>query len=233
MSDDFFGGMNILLFGDLMQLPPVSKSAGGAYCFNQPQNLESEVNLWAIFSFCELPQNMRQADDTSFVDILNSLRVGQLTMQQLEVLDRRRVPLVGQFADGECVRIFPTAQQVNDYNNMMTNKLAQSCLMYDIVAVDVSLEAKRYGETPKAEFISTDPNKTGGFPKALKIAVGSRVMLRKNINVGHGLVNGAMGVIKKIEWPALRRDQLEPGELPQAVFIEFDDKSKYILWVWG
>lgn len=50
-------------------------------------------------------------------------------------------------------------------------------------------------------------------------------MLRKNINVGHGLVNGAMGVIRKIKWPALRRDQLEPGELPQAVFVEFDDKT--------
>ena len=50
-------------------------------------------------------------------------------------------------------------------------------------------------------------------------------MLRKNINVNHGLVNGAIGIIRKIEWPALRRDQLQPGELPQSVFVEFDDRS--------
>ena len=30
---------------------------------------------------------------------------------------------------------------------------------------------------------------------------------------------------RKIEWPALRRDQLQSGELPQAVFVEFDDRS--------
>uniref|UniRef100_A0A2H1V3D6 SFRICE_031991 n=1 Tax=Spodoptera frugiperda TaxID=7108 RepID=A0A2H1V3D6_SPOFR len=50
-------------------------------------------------------------------------------------------------------------------------------------------------------------------------------MLRRNINVDHGLVNGAMGVIRKIDWPALRREQLEPGELPQAIFVEFDDAT--------
>lgn len=61
----------------------------------------------------------------------------------------------------------------------------------------------------------------------IKIGIGSRVMLRKNINVSHGLVNGAMGVVRKLEWPALRRDQLDSGELPQAVFIEFDDRTIY------
>ncbi|GBP69308.1 ATP-dependent DNA helicase PIF1 [Eumeta japonica] len=34
-----------------------------------------------------------------------------------------------------------------------------------------------------------------------------------------------MGVIRNIEWPALRRDQLKMGGLPQAVFLEFDDSS--------
>ncbi|XP_063530679.1 ATP-dependent DNA helicase PIF1-like [Cydia strobilella] len=98
-NDNFFGGVNILLFGDLMQLPPVSKSAGGAYCFKQPQMLESEV----------------------------------------------------------------------------------------------------------------------------------QVMLRKNLNVGHGLVNGATGVVKKIELPALRCDQLEPGELPQAVFLQGTTLDKAVV----
>lgn len=59
----------------------------------------------------------------------------------------------------------------------------------------------------------------------LTLEIGFRVMLRRNLNVNNCLVNGAMGVIRRLEWPALRRDQLEVGELPQSVFIEFDDKT--------
>lgn len=32
-----------------------------------------------------------------------------------------------------------------------------------------------------------------------------------------------MGVIKDIDWPALRRDQLEPGQMPAAANVQFDD----------
>lgn len=224
-NEALFGGINILLFGDLMQLPPVSKIAGGSYCFRQPQNLSGEINLWHLFSFCELPQNMRQAGDTTFVDILNSLRVGELTMQQLSVLDGRRIPLTGPFDDGEAVRIYPTIKQVEAYNTTITAELKKHTKVYTINAVDISLEAKTYGQHPRNEYIPNDPNKTGGIPNMLEIGIGSRVMLRRNMNINHGLVNGAMGVIRKIEWPALRREQLEIGELPQAIYLEFDDSS--------
>ncbi|KAF9406992.1 hypothetical protein HW555_012830, partial [Spodoptera exigua] len=205
-----FGGINVILFGDLMQLPPVSRITGGSYCFRQPSNLTGETNLWQLFSFCELPQNMRQAGDNTFVDILNNIRVGELTMDQLEILDSRRIPLEAPFADGEAVRIFPTTKQVDAYNSAMTKKLGKSLKLYQINAVDISLEAKTYGQCPRKQYISDDPNKTGGILGTLTIGIGSRVMLRRNINVNHGLVNGAMGIIRRIEWPSLRREQLEP-----------------------
>ncbi|KAJ8889204.1 hypothetical protein PR048_008702 [Dryococelus australis] len=45
------------------------------------------------------------------------------------------------------------------------------------------------------------------------------------MNANHVIFNGATGGIRKIEWPALLRAQLEVGELPQAVFLGFDDSS--------
>jgi hypothetical protein len=51
---------------------------------------------------------MRQAGDSTFIDLLNNLRVGALTMQQLEVIDSRRLPLTGEFDDGRAIRIYPT-----------------------------------------------------------------------------------------------------------------------------
>lgn len=41
-------------------------------------------------------------------------------------------------------------------------------------------------------------------------------------NVHDGLVNGVMGVIRRFGWTALRKDQLESGELP---LMMFDDAS--------
>lgn len=64
---------------------------------------------------------MRQRGDTEFIDLLNSLRVGELTTAQLELLcERRHVPLNGEFADGAAVRIFPTVKQVDDYNDKIS-----------------------------------------------------------------------------------------------------------------
>ncbi|CAH2107698.1 unnamed protein product [Euphydryas editha] len=41
-NDKLFGGVNILVFGDIFQLPPVK----GHWCFVQPPWFSAEVNLW-------------------------------------------------------------------------------------------------------------------------------------------------------------------------------------------
>ncbi|KMQ84311.1 atp-dependent dna helicase pif1-like protein [Lasius niger] len=50
-------------------------------------------------------------------------------------------------------------------------------------------------------------------------------MLRSNLKVSEGLVNESMGIIRGFQWPALRKDQLEDGELPKKIFVQFDDPT--------
>jgi ATP-dependent exoDNAse (exonuclease V) alpha subunit len=50
----------------------------------------------------------------------------------------------------------------------------------------------------------------------------SRVMLRHNIDVQKGLVNGATGRVVKFEWSIFRRDQHKVGDLPTKVYVKFD-----------
>ena len=46
--------------------------------------------------------------------------------------------------------------------------------------------------------INSDSNMTAGLEAKLRLAVGARVMLRRNIDTSAGLVNGAIGTIRAI-----------------------------------
>ncbi|GIY04086.1 ATP-dependent DNA helicase [Caerostris darwini] len=74
-----FGGIHVLRFGDLMQLPPVR----GHQVFQQPEHMKPATDLWRQF---RLVENRRQQGVTTFIDVLNALRVGKLTSAPFEIL---------------------------------------------------------------------------------------------------------------------------------------------------
>ena len=57
----------------------------------------------------------------------------------------------------------------------------------------------------------------------LKLAVGSKFMLRRNIFCEDGLVNGARGIVVAFRWHYGGTSQAADGELPEAVLVKFDD----------
>ena len=53
--------------------------------------------------------------------------------------------------------------------------------------------------TQAMEKLNNDCNLTAGLEAVLKVAVGARVMLRRNTDTGSGLVNGALGTVISID----------------------------------
>ncbi|GBP44074.1 hypothetical protein EVAR_85228_1 [Eumeta japonica] len=104
----------------------------------------------------------------------------------------------GEFADEAAVRIFPTVRQIGDYNEKISKENAKLHRTYQINAVDEAREVATYGRTPPENVSPKDVNSYGGFLPSIKIDVESQVMLRRNIAVSEELVNGAMGIIKKL-----------------------------------
>jgi ATP-dependent DNA helicase PIF1 len=81
-NDNLFGGINVMLFGDLMQLPPI----GGKQVFEQPNRMAAATHLWRVFTLIELTENMRQQGDMTFINILKALRIGEMQAHHMAVL---------------------------------------------------------------------------------------------------------------------------------------------------
>ena len=88
--DKLMGGVSIFALGDLYQLQPVN----GHYVFEEPSNEEHRVsftlrNLWHQFQVVNLEENHRQGAAKEFGDLLNRIRVGAHTKEDLEFLQTR------------------------------------------------------------------------------------------------------------------------------------------------
>ena len=86
-----FGGVQLIMFGDLFQLPPVvQKDLKDYFEQNYGGNFFFNADVWKNIKFeiRELTTVFRQKDE-DFKLILNAVREGNITDQQLDVLNRR------------------------------------------------------------------------------------------------------------------------------------------------
>ncbi|CAG9799443.1 unnamed protein product [Chironomus riparius] len=218
-NDELFGGINVLLFGDLMQLPPIRANQ----VFEQPTSMRAAIHLWRIFTLVELTQNMRQEGDTTFIDILNALRVGELQPHHMAVLiSKVGNNFTGEFSIEKALRIRPHKKTVAAHNQQVLDHFRSiGTEMFMIRAQDTLVDATRNEENIDMErAVPKDIDNTAGLPKELEIFVGAKVMLRINMDVQKGLVNGAMGFISEIIWPLFHRGQLHDYDIP-SVRIDF------------
>ena len=90
-NDEIFGGLNVIAVGDLYQLSPVN----GSFIFSQKPGRSSgrlASHLWRdFFKVIELEVNMHQQNDFSFSEILNRIRTGVHTNEDVKVLQTHLV----------------------------------------------------------------------------------------------------------------------------------------------
>ena len=129
------------------------------------------------------------------------------------------------------LRLYPHTASVDEYNESQKASLAQTTKLYTFEAEHAILQSRgqfyanvQYNEVPE-RLIPQDDKECAALPRHLKLAVGARVMLRRNINCSDGLVNGARGQIVGFKWPRNASDQSTPGELLMEVYVRFLDPS--------
>lgn len=134
-TDEPFGGVQVIMFGDLFQLPPVIKP-------QERKILDSFYDDFFFFNalvfkrtgfhIVELTQVFRQTDE-EFVNVLNHIRNYQVTSEELDMLSELKDKQISQSYDGEHIHICTHKEEVERIN---ADKLGKGEFTYDAVIKD-------------------------------------------------------------------------------------------------
>ena len=172
------------------------------------------IDLWNEFKYEELTINMRQKGDESYSKNLSRIRIGAILNKDIKTLQTRlikfhsddiqtRINELCSYIDGlpkDTVCLFLTNHMCKIINEKMLSKIDSEEI--DIIADDTygcnnSLKAKikKALEDDDKETVA----RQAGLSRLLKLKVGAKIMLRKNLCVTKGLVNGTIGILSPIK----------------------------------
>jgi len=178
--DQPFGGLQVLMFGDFFQLPPIPNTPDSSLK-QQFMNtgLAFQSHCWKQLQprFCNLKRSFRQQDDQPFLDALERIRTGVLTPEDRRLLCAPKAPSQSAEVSGIVpTKLFNRRADVESANAAELAKLPGPCvstLAHDSSRINFSIYP----------------------PEKLDLKIGAQVMLVKNLDVQRGLVNGSRGVV--------------------------------------
>jgi len=176
-----FGGVQIVLFGDLLQLPPVVSSQEkeviekfypkGQYFFN------AECFDPEKFVTIELSKIFRQIDK-DFINLLNKFRIAKVDPEDFSIINKRVIKENSNLPK-ETIILSTRNAKVDEINTSKLNELQTKTFTYKAIVKD--------------EF------KENSFPvkKELKLKVNAQIMITKNdISFPQKWVNGTLATIE-------------------------------------
>ncbi len=164
-----FGGVQLVLCGDLLQLPPID----GTYCIKAP--VWNEAN----FKVVVLTEVHRQ-NDSLFLDLLGKARIGNISQEDVEVL---LANCTGNFPeDIKPTRLFALKRDVQFINELEYERAKlKTSSVHTYPTSYNNLRSKAWAESM-------------GIPSTLELCVGAQVMVTMNIEHPN-LINGTRGII--------------------------------------
>ena len=216
-----FGGVQLLMIGDLSQLAPVVKEGEWALLreyYRTPYFFGSHALQQTQHVTIELTHVYRQTDHT-FINILNEVRENRLTPESLARLNSR-VATSGKMKD-------EGGKSVNEGSHPEDN--------YHLSSLNFSLDegtirltthnatANRYNEermdalkgvrfTFRADVSGTFPESSYPAEEKLVLKKGCQVMFLKNDSQGSRYYNGKIGIISAIDAEHIRVRGIDDGE---------------------
>lgn len=187
-----FGGIQIILTGDFLQLETV---------FNEIDEIDTDNRLIIeseLFkkmfkkNTINLKENFRQKNDNKYIDILMRLRKGEQTEEDIKILSGRLITKLGK-EDINCVHLVSSNKKAQAINNQKLNEI--DSVDYEYKTLYTKMGDKETSELLEKELKSQFVQK--GI-EVVKLRRGCRVLLIKNLDVSNGLVNGSIGTVEEL-----------------------------------
>lgn len=170
---DPFGGVKLIMVGDLFQLPPVIKEDFFREIYDTSYFFSSKSLMASGMEMVSFEKIYRQKDE-KFISILNKVRDGQMDDDVFSTLNSRCIQPENSAG---YVEIVTTNAKATAINEMRINSVPGSLRKFEAI-------------------IKGDYPKEAPVEKTLLIKEGSRVMITRN---GGEYVNGSLGVVSSIK----------------------------------
>jgi hypothetical protein len=177
-----FGGVQVLLIGDMHQLPPITKDNEWEVLqryYQSPYFFDSQVWQKLDAVQIELKKIYRQSDER-FLNLLNNIRNKEMEQDDFEQLEKRFQPLFKPTEKGY-VMLCTHNYKADNINADELKKLSAKML---------SFEAEIEGDFPENMY---------SCERILNLKEGAQVMFIKNDTESGRYYNGKLAVIKKID----------------------------------
>ncbi|XP_057854335.2 ATP-dependent DNA helicase pfh1-like [Cryptomeria japonica] len=200
-----FGGVSIILVGDLAQLPPVMDKPIYA-------SHSTTLSLWLSFTtvvtldtiFRQQGASIRQHQ---FKIVLHNIRNAQALQHDWQFLmcQTNATLTIQQKKDfNSSIHLFATNESARLHNRKMLKELN----------LPIALSLAKVGKQTNTEYDNNEQ-----LPLEVLLSINQQVMLIANLWIEVGLVNGAIGLIKKIVY----ENNTKPPDLPKYVVVQFKD----------
>lgn len=213
-----FGGVQLLMIGDLQQLPPIAHGGEDELLRQYYKTLYffSSAALKSMKYSCIELKNVYRQTDRHFIDILNHARNCTLTSQDISDLNARYIPVFSPKPEDGYIRLMTHNRQVDYVNETEMEKL----------------DSKPY--TFVAAVIGTFPEESYPTADSLTLKKGAQVMFIKN-DPERRFINGTLGEVKSIDKNSIAVRLAESGTIIdvepvewQNIRYQFDEESKEI-----
>jgi ATP-dependent exoDNAse (exonuclease V) alpha subunit len=173
-----FGGVQLLLIGDLYQLPPIVKDTEWQVLssfYNSIHFFESKALQQAGYTYLELDKVYRQSD-ARFIALLNNLRNDTCTEEDLAALNAH----AGKPANDKVITLTTHNRQADRLNQEALDILEEKLVRY---------HAEVKGDFPEHLF---------PLQEELALKVGARVMFTRNDMEGNRYYNGKIATVREL-----------------------------------
>lgn len=208
-----FGGVQLLMIGDVQQLAPVTKEGEWELLkpyYSTPYFFGSNALQHIQYVTIELQHIYRQ-NDNNFISLLAKIRNNCLDAQSLQILNQRYIPNFIIPKDEDWIRLTTHNKMANEYNKTQLEALCEK---------QKTFEAIISGNFPETSYPAE---------QHLQLKKGAQVMFLKNdISPRHQYYNGKIGTIIGFNEESILVESKEDNSIIEVTPAEWIN-TRYII----